>query len=103
IRLCAPLYLALFPYTTLFRSALIAFGLTCLLIGVFCVMTTFFAMVMRSAAVALFATIGFFFVCSTALDMLASQYTFFADILKYRSEEHTSELQSRFDLVCRLL
>ena len=22
---------------------------------------------------------------------------------KYRSEEHTSELQSRFDLVCRLL
>src|SRR5699024_11372889 len=24
-------------------------------------------------------------------------------ILKYRSEEHTSELQSRFDLVCRLL
>src|SRR5437868_5883074 len=24
-------------------------------------------------------------------------------IFKYRSEEHTSELQSRFDLVCRLL
>src|SRR5438067_4472739 len=23
--------------------------------------------------------------------------------LRYRSEEHTSELQSRFDLVCRLL
>src|SRR5699024_12671332 len=26
-----------------------------------------------------------------------------ADTLKNRSEEHTSELQSRFDLVCRLL
>src|SRR5207249_9125239 len=26
-----------------------------------------------------------------------------ADSLKTRSEEHTSELQSRFDLVCRLL
>src|SRR5699024_12030539 len=26
-----------------------------------------------------------------------------ADIRKERSEEHTSELQSRFDLVCRLL
>src|SRR5207249_11649048 len=25
------------------------------------------------------------------------------DVLKDRSEEHTSELQSRFDLVCRLL
>src|SRR5207249_11628757 len=25
------------------------------------------------------------------------------DIQRYRSEEHTSELQSRFDLVCRLL
>src|SRR5699024_11655012 len=24
-------------------------------------------------------------------------------IIRYRSEEHTSELQSRFDLVCRLL
>src|SRR5699024_11849151 len=31
---------------------------------------------------------------------------FFRDLstkLKFRSEEHTSELQSRFDLVCRLL
>src|SRR5207249_12238038 len=26
-----------------------------------------------------------------------------AQIPRYRSEEHTSELQSRFDLVCRLL
>src|SRR5437868_11474421 len=26
-----------------------------------------------------------------------------ADVLYVRSEEHTSELQSRFDLVCRLL
>src|SRR5437868_7679649 len=31
----------------------------------------------------------------TALDQLLAQYP--------RSEEHTSELQSRFDLVCRLL
>src|SRR5699024_11439783 len=26
-----------------------------------------------------------------------------SDVLLFRSEEHTSELQSRFDLVCRLL
>src|SRR5207249_10380521 len=32
--------------------------------------------------------------CSGAADL---------DVLKKRSEEHTSELQSRFDLVCRLL
>src|SRR5699024_11732400 len=29
--------------------------------------------------------------------------TFFPPIVAFRSEEHTSELQSRFDLVCRLL
>src|SRR5207249_9468497 len=33
-----------------------------------------------------------------------SQETFWSDpTVMYRSEEHTSELQSRFDLVCRLL
>src|SRR5207249_7078668 len=31
------------------------------------------------------------------------QYMFGADVQSDRSEEHTSELQSRFDLVCRLL
>src|SRR5699024_12501695 len=29
--------------------------------------------------------------------------SFLSRVLRYRSEEHTSELQSRFDLVCRLL
>src|SRR5699024_11742087 len=28
---------------------------------------------------------------------------FYAENIEHRSEEHTSELQSRFDLVCRLL
>src|SRR5699024_11708919 len=31
------------------------------------------------------------------------QHTALADRIEARSEEHTSELQSRFDLVCRLL
>src|SRR5699024_12149562 len=31
------------------------------------------------------------------------EVTFAADVFAKRSEEHTSELQSRFDLVCRLL
>src|SRR5438067_11366195 len=34
-----------------------------------------------------------------ALDVLGHH----AEVLRVRSEEHTSELQSRFDLVCRLL
>src|SRR5699024_12186811 len=35
------------------------------------------------------------------LDLLI--YTSIISIALFRSEEHTSELQSRFDLVCRLL
>src|SRR5699024_11815320 len=35
--------------------------------------------------------------------MTAEQDSYFVENLRERSEEHTSELQSRFDLVCRLL
>src|SRR5699024_12205059 len=35
--------------------------------------------------------------------MARSEYSFCTDKICPRSEEHTSELQSRFDLVCRLL
>src|SRR5699024_12212140 len=39
-----------------------------------------------------------------ALKLLADPYGWNSKLLKSRrSEEHTSELQSRFDLVCRLL
>src|SRR5699024_12107212 len=37
------------------------------------------------------------------LDMLQASLYKFSTWEEYRSEEHTSELQSRFDLVCRLL
>src|SRR5699024_11516877 len=37
-----------------------------------------------------------------SFDILVQQIKTY-DILLLRSEEHTSELQSRFDLVCRLL
>src|SRR5207249_10132854 len=36
-------------------------------------------------------------------DVAARQYANVEAVELYRSEEHTSELQSRFDLVCRLL
>src|SRR5699024_11248789 len=42
--------------------------------------------------------------CGTLFSILALQITFVPPTsIKTRSEEHTSELQSRFDLVCRLL
>src|SRR5207249_9185333 len=37
------------------------------------------------------------------VDRAALRQELAADALLHRSEEHTSELQSRFDLVCRLL
>src|SRR5438034_7842456 len=65
----------LFPYTTLFRSV------------------TGAAAGMGLATAQAFAEVG-------AAVVLAD---FKADAVKARSEEHTSELQSHSDLVCRLL
>src|SRR2546429_7182795 len=65
----------LFPYTTLFRSY-------CESVGV---------MFFSSSAI-----------CSRALKRPQPASDFFS-ILSVRSEEHTSELQSRLHLVCRLL
>src|SRR5699024_12242451 len=68
----------LFPYTTLFRSAA---GFSVRMPP----MRT-----LRS--------------CAPASCTLSSSFVHAAPtIRKHRSEEHTSELQSRFDLVCRLL
>src|SRR5699024_11716363 len=41
--------------------------------------------------------------CGTALSFVPSKTIRYSGRGKERSEEHTSELQSRFDLVCRLL
>src|SRR5437588_3816391 len=63
----------LFPYTTLFRSALAAI----LCVAVHCIVATYF--------------------------MATAKWAQHAVSVKGRSEEHTSELQSHSDLVCRLL
>src|SRR5438477_7018936 len=65
----------LFPYTTLFRSA-----------------STFFGASFAGAAGAFFAFGSGFLVFATWVRAII-----------YRSEEHTSELQSHVNLVCRLL
>src|SRR5699024_12522493 len=75
----------LFPYTTLFRSSDLRFGHTS-------------------------ASIDPVHWCGSCLHSCSGRYSAvpFAKSLQRgrnqpRSEEHTSELQSRFDLVCRLL
>src|SRR5437773_6620644 len=73
----------LFPYTTLFRS-------------------------MKRAATALAAFCICVLACapSRAQSVVVNKYQnsgTTADIVELRSEEHTSELQSHHDLVCRLL
>src|SRR5699024_11245278 len=40
---------------------------------------------------------------ATVFEVVSMGLTAKLGYLKFRSEEHTSELQSRFDLVCRLL
>src|SRR5699024_12644395 len=74
----------LFPYTTLFRSPL----------GFLNRMSQGTEYSTRSAAA--FATVATE-APDKALDFLTELFA------QQRSEEHTSELQSRFDLVCRLL
>src|SRR5207249_5606917 len=83
----------LFPYTTLFRSAFIEDPERLSL------KTTVNDQVMQDARTDdLTHNIG------DLLAFLSQTMTLLpGDVLSTRSEEHTSELQSRFDLVCRLL
>src|SRR5438309_8649435 len=76
----------LFPYTTLFRSLLPPlsplFGLR---MALACNCTNVLRDISRSQRLALY------------------QVPAFGPLQRWRSEEHTSELQSQFHLVCRLL
>src|SRR3989440_3531449 len=72
----------LFPYTTLFRSLYSGFDL--------CSPSTSVSMTINGPAPMILAMF-----MNTAVDQQVERYL--------RSEEHTSELQSRSDLVCRLL
>src|SRR2546428_2147349 len=69
----------LFPYTTLFRSIVHPEA---------------------GGGVAFFAHVGGFVFGAATIYLFAKQRTLRP---RWRSEEHTSELQSRSDLVCRLL
>src|SRR5207249_11536463 len=78
----------LFPYTTLFRSILPD-------LRDIRVQSNSEALVARSS--------GDLNDCGGVLDVVGGRGSIPWLLLHPRSEEHTSELQSRFDLVCRLL
>src|SRR5699024_11946707 len=87
-----PLVSTLFPYTTLFRSDdLILAGL----------IFVFFQKLSRAGKSDLGDILLHFFFRHAKTSINELQRLFFR--IDNRSEEHTSELQSRFDLVCRLL
>src|SRR5437868_13105132 len=80
-----PLPPPLFPYTTLFRSC-----------GVQSARQGFLRNRRRPRSLRAIH-------CDLSLPQRPLEFTEVFDRRKLRSEEHTSELQSRFDLVCRLL
>src|SRR2546429_5105550 len=82
----------LFPYTTLFRS----FAPQILLYGLAVVLYGILQAHRRFAAPALAPVLS-------SLVVIGAYFWFGVAGSGYRSEEHTSELQSRLHLVCRLL
>src|SRR5699024_12857259 len=78
----------LFPYTTLFRSKQLGAGLLTATTGV----RADLAMLVHAGVLLTLLGTG-----------PARRLARLEQCEKHRSEEHTSELQSRFDLVCRLL
>src|SRR5690349_23107810 len=85
----------LFPYTTLFRSAVDASAGTVTLVRTLALsdMSAVLAFDGNTAIVARPGRLAY-------VDLAADPASLIAEV---RSEEHTSELQSRRDLVCRLL
>src|SRR5690349_22364778 len=75
----------LFPYTTLFRSLTFLIGCVTLLMTGFAIIIPVFPQRLQ------------------ALGLGAGTLALMEGAFGLRSEEHTSELQSRRDLVCRLL
>src|SRR5699024_11950835 len=93
----------LFPYTTLFRS-----------LKLFMESSTNYASDQASGDIQLYAEDGQTITKDTAVINVTHKSSTISeveipssdnekDLGKMRSEEHTSELQSRFDIVCRLL
>lgn len=81
-----------FPTAEEWAVASKSFGLTCLIIGAYSGIATCISMVARSAAVAIFALLGFYLVFSTGIDMMAYRYTIFEDLLAYSVFDYMSNI-----------
>src|SRR5206468_9517390 len=85
----------LFPYTTLFRSELWRYTVT--------MAATFLTGGEVASASAALAQVNATSKAASVSDIFFALRESFRLGMFHRSEEHTSELQSRSDLVCRLL
>src|SRR5699024_12786092 len=94
----SPLSSPLFPYTTLFRSDNILLVATsgC---------ASFFTELLFQIGLIGITIVVILIIIIILLKIFLKKYVLndINSISQNRSEEHTSELQSRFDLVCRLL
>src|SRR5207248_4014784 len=103
ITTCRPPSSDLFPYTTLFRSSKVSLAVT----GIgFASHTAALATRMMAAGhvpLTSFYEAMSFFSWALVLVFLGVEVRHRMHVLGSRSEEHTSELQSPYDLVCRLL
>src|SRR5699024_12657453 len=100
---CAPRSLPLFPYTTLFRSFVV--GIARLSSNwLIARLATVYVETLRNIPLLLQLMFWYFAVLKNLpgpRQSIALPGGGFLNV-RGRSEEHTSELQSRFDLVCRL-
>src|SRR5260221_10900127 len=88
----------LFPYTTLFRSVLLSPAIPLCLVYLFIGQCLLVAIAHRGHALHFLLR-----ECRIAAVRYRYQQTLTDEQIDQRSEEHTSELQSHSDLVCRLL
>src|SRR5207248_7172848 len=89
----------LFPYTTLFRSP----GEFQVRLGTIFSVDVRFEFFHEKISVETRQTPAAFFPSSLCFDHSRRGRIFMDPVFAHRSEEHTSELQSPYDLVCRLL
>src|SRR5699024_11393236 len=94
---------SVFPYTTLFRSMILAFSITATwwLINSLPLLKVYEQKYYIPKQTAVLKNT--FSRLKKTLKAIYHQKHIFYYLISFRSEEHTTELQSRFDLVCRLL
>src|SRR5206468_10677701 len=100
---CLPLRPTLFPYTTLFRSLAGSGAKGGLAVGHFEWLACFMLLLLGWLFVPFYLRSGVYTMpefLERRFNSASRTYFTWVSIIGYRSEEHTSELQSRSDIVC---